>query len=90
MNISSNIPVTSPADLYSGASGATDRQAIVQALRVLSQANVFGENRELTFALDPSTRRTVIHVIDRETGDTVMQLPPEYVVRLAASLKQGK
>ena len=60
-----------------------------QALAALNQAQIFGANRELTFVTDPVLRRPVIRVIDRETHETVAQLPPEYVVRLAASLQNG-
>jgi len=84
MNISSSNPIASPADLYGGASPAAERQRMAQAIRAVNQANIFGENRELTFSLDRATQQMVIRVIDRDTRETVMQLPPEYVLRLAA------
>ena len=91
MNISNSTPVPSTADQYSGATAAevAQRQAIVHALRALSQANMFGENREITFTLDRASRRMVIHVIDRDTRETVMQLPPEYILQLAANTQRG-
>jgi uncharacterized FlaG/YvyC family protein len=85
MNISSTNPITPPADLYPSASPAAERQRMAQAIRAVNQANIFGENRELTFSLDRSTQQMVIRVIDRDTRETVMQLPPEYVLRLAAN-----
>ena len=90
MNVSSSNPITPTADLYAGASPAeaNENQRIVQAVRTLRQTNMFGENRELTYGLDRMAHRMVIRVIDRDTRETVMQLPPEYVLRLAANLPQ--
>ena len=86
MNISSSNPIASPADLYPGASPAAERLRMAQAIRAVNQANIFGENRELNFTVDRATQQIVIRVIDRDTRETVMQLPPEYVLRLAANL----
>lgn len=90
MNISSSVPVTMAAELRSGTSQAeaAERQRTVHAIRALNAATMFGENRELTFTLDRSTHRMVIHVIDRDTHETVMQLPPDYILSLWASLQK--
>jgi uncharacterized FlaG/YvyC family protein len=91
MNISSINPMATQPDPYSGASPAdvAQRQQVVQALHTLNQGNIFGENRELTFTLDRISHKMVIRVIDRDTRETVAQLPPEYVLRLAATLQKG-
>lgn len=91
MNIPSN-PLAGAADLYAGLSpaDAAQRQRIARAINSLNNVNMFGENREITFAVDRTTNRSVIRVIDRETRETVAQLPPEYVLRLAASIQKGK
>jgi uncharacterized FlaG/YvyC family protein len=88
MNISSSIPVAA-SDLRSGLSPAdvADRQRIARAIHALNQMNVFGANRELTFALDRGTHRMVIHVIDRDTHETIMQLPAENILRMLENLK---
>ena len=91
-NTANTAPVTAPSDLYSGLSPTevTERQRVVTAMRALSQDNMFGANRELTFSIDRTTRRMIIHVIDRETGEKVMQLPPEYILRLSANTSTGR
>jgi uncharacterized FlaG/YvyC family protein len=91
MNISSTTPVVTPSDLYSGLTPAetTERQKVVSAMRTVNADNMFGASRELTFSVDRTTRRMIIHVIDRDTHETVMQLPPEYILRLAADLQHG-
>jgi len=37
--------------------------------------------------VDRQTRRPIIRVEDRDTHEVVLQLPPEYVLRLADSLR---
>jgi uncharacterized FlaG/YvyC family protein len=90
MNISSSSPIPPSADLYGSQAEATERQRIAQAVRGLNQANMFGQDREFTFSVDRATRRMIIHVIDRETHEPVMQLPPEYILRLWANLQKGQ
>jgi len=91
MNISSSIPTVTSNDPHSNASPAeiAERQRVVQAIRLVDRAQIFGANRELTFALDRNTHRPVIRVIDRDTREVVTQLPPEYIMRLSGSLKQN-
>ena len=92
MNITSTALVGSTTDLSTGVSPteAAERQRVVSAIRTLSDENVFGSNRELTFILDRATRTMVINVVDRDTRETVMQLPPEYVLQLSADVQHGK
>jgi len=92
MNIMSTAPVGSATDLQTGVSPseAAERQRVVSAIRNVNEANMFGPDRELTFTLDRSTRKMVINVVDRNTRETVMQLPPKDVLQLSESLQQAK
>lgn len=63
-----------------------ERREIVQAVRALNQAELFGQGQELTFSLDRDTRRPVLKLVDRKTGEVVTQVPPEHVLRLAKEL----
>ena len=91
MNISSVNPVaTALADTLSPSQTreqTSERVKIVQAVKAVNDTNAFGENHELTFVLDRTTHRTLTRVIDRQTQEVVMQIPPEYVLRLAEQLK---
>jgi flagellar protein FlaG len=92
MNISS-VPPAAPvpdatAQLQTPQQTA-DRVKLVQAVRAVNASNTLGEKNELTFVLDRATRRTLVRVIDRETQEVVMQIPAEYVVRLAEQLNSG-
>ncbi len=62
------------------------RREIVQAVEAINKAEVFGQNQELTFSFDEGSRRTVLRLVDRKTGEVVAQLPPPHVLRMARSL----
>jgi len=65
-----------------------ERQQLVQAVKAVNDSNAMGDRNELTFVLDRASHRTLVRVIDRQTKEVVMQIPPEYVLRLAEQLKQ--
>ncbi len=48
-----------------------------------------GAENELTFVMDPRSHRAIMQVIDRKTHEIVMQLPPEYVVRMAEEIDRN-
>jgi len=64
-----------------------ERAHFAAATRTINDSNIFGLSNELTFAIDRSTQHMVFKVVDRSTHDVVMQLPPESVLQLAASLQ---
>jgi flagellar protein FlaG len=66
-----------------------EQRELIQAVRAVNAAEVFGQNSELTFVLDRETRRPLVRLVDRETNEVIRQIPPEYVVRLAEDLKHA-
>ena len=68
--------------------GAQNRQ-VVQAVKALNKSEMFGSDNDLEFQKDPESKRWVVKVINRATGDVISQIPPEYVLRLAEDLKQS-
>jgi len=52
-------------------------------VRAVNAPALFGEANELTFVIDRTTRKTLVRVVNRQTGDVVMQLPAEYVLEMA-------
>lgn len=73
-----------------------DRQELVKAVRQLEKANagdrnsLFGGRNEMRFQVDRDTRRTVIKIVSRQTGEVVQQFPAEEVLRLAARLSKQR
>ena len=47
-------------------------------------------NTNLSFTVDPSSNRTVIEVKDGETGDTILKLPGDAILRIAANIESLK
>ncbi|MCZ2148351.1 MAG: flagellar protein FlaG [Bryobacterales bacterium] len=64
----------------------TEHRELIQAVRALNGAEVFGQNEELTFQLDRDTHRPVLRIVDRKTGEVLKQVPPESVLRWARRL----
>jgi flagellar protein FlaG len=59
---------------------------IVTAVKAVNHSEMLGPNNELAFTMDRDTRQPVIQIVDRVTKEVVQQIPPEYVLRVAASL----
>ena len=70
------------------AENASQNRQVVQAVKALNQSEMFGEENGLEFQKDPATKRMVVKVVNRTTGEVVSQIPPEYVLRLAEDVKQ--
>jgi flagellar protein FlaG len=73
---------TAPVDTQRTA----ENREIVQAVKAVSAAELFGSNNELTFRMDRTTQRFVIRLVDKETKTVIRQIPPEYVLRMAETL----
>jgi uncharacterized FlaG/YvyC family protein len=66
---------------------AAENREIVQAVKALSGTEMFGSENELRFLKDPQTHRIVVKLVNRKTQEVLSQLPPEYVLRLAAETR---
>jgi flagellar protein FlaG len=60
---------------------------LTQAVTAVNAAKLYGQDSELTFAMDRESRRMVIRLVDRKTREVIRQIPAEYVLRMAADLK---
>jgi uncharacterized FlaG/YvyC family protein len=89
MNISSTNPSASSTLLASAVNvppeEAAQRRQLVQAAKSVNASGTLGEN-QLVFAVDPSTHHMIMRVENRDTHEVVLQVPPEYVVRMADDL----
>jgi flagellar protein FlaG len=91
MDISSmnrSVPAPAPVPTDQAEKAAQNRD-VVQAVKALNAAEMFGDN-ELEFQRDPQTHRMLIRVVNRKTKELVSQIPPDYVLRLAENIKQPK
>jgi uncharacterized FlaG/YvyC family protein len=88
MTISSSNPSATailPAALSVPPQEVAQRRQLVQAAKSINVSGVLGQN-QLVFSVDPSTHRMVMRVENRDTHEVVLQVPPEYVMRLAQDL----
>jgi uncharacterized FlaG/YvyC family protein len=66
---------------------ASQKRQVVQAVKALNKSEMFGEDNGLDIQRDPLSKRWVVKVVNRTTGDVISQVPAEYVLRLAEDLK---
>ena len=67
---------------------AAENRSIMQAVKTLNAKEMFGHDNQLTFQRDPESKRMVIQMINPRTHEVVLQIPEEYVLRMAEDLKQ--
>jgi uncharacterized FlaG/YvyC family protein len=66
---------------------AAQRQQLIKAADVINAAQIFGANNQLVFVFDRDTHRPIMRVVDSKTNEVIMQLPPDYVLNLAAEVQ---
>lgn len=60
--------------------------ALAQAVTAINGAKLFGEDAELTFAMDRETKRLVVRLVDKHTHEVIRQIPPASILQLAEDL----
>jgi uncharacterized FlaG/YvyC family protein len=60
---------------------------VISAVHEVNKSEFLGEGRQLSFTRDPDTRRPVIQIVDRSTGEVLDQIPPETILQMAQQLK---
>ncbi|MGA2589755.1 MAG: flagellar protein FlaG [Bryobacteraceae bacterium] len=64
---------------------AQDRE-LIQTVKGISATELFGQDSELTFAVDRDTKRPVVRILNRKTQQVMLQVPPEYILQLSQEL----
>lgn len=60
-----------------------DQKALIQAVKAVNAAQLFGEENELTFRIDRAAQIAVVRIVNKKTGELVQQIPNEQVLKLA-------
>ena len=92
MRIEASIPAIDPTSgktVKDSFQIQSENRKVIQAARAVNASGSLGQN-ELTFFLDPTTRRTIIKIVNRQTQEVVEQIPSEVVLRLAENLKTAE
>jgi len=84
-------PEVSVPDLGKGArqveaAVAPTREAVHEAAKRIEEF-VQSVGRTLSFSVDSSTGRSILRVVDPQSGEVVRQLPPEEVLRVARAVE---
>jgi flagellar protein FlaG len=90
MRIDSSIPpidATAPAAANDSIQIQSENRKVIQAVRTVNASGSLGKN-ELTFFLDPRSRRSVVKIVDRQTQEVVEQIPSEQVLEMSEDLKR--
>ncbi|HRY15578.1 MAG: flagellar protein FlaG [Candidatus Competibacteraceae bacterium] len=76
-----------PQDVKPQDAKTQDRQALASAVEQLNQHFKSLPRTQLQFTIDEKADRIVVKVMDAEKNEVIRQIPPEDVLKLAASLK---
>ena len=87
--VSANVSTVTHAAAPSPAQAAFNR-SVASAAKAVNSAGIVGENREVTFSIDPATKTPVVRVVDVNTKEVVDQWPPEYLLELAQSANEAR
>ena len=90
MNISSVGGAAAVALAPAPAVPRPDQQAVVQAVKAVNGAELFGQENELTFVLDRASHQPVVRIVNKSTREMVAQIPSQAVLELAAGLTDKK
>ncbi|HEV1284377.1 MAG TPA: flagellar protein FlaG [Bryobacteraceae bacterium] len=60
-----------------------DQKALLQAVKVVNSAEMFGQENQLTFRVDRAAGIAVVRIINRKTGELVQEIPNEQVLKMA-------
>jgi uncharacterized FlaG/YvyC family protein len=81
--------LTAPTESARPVPEAEDRRALIRAVRAVNSAELFGYDRELSFAFDRSSQRPVVRIVNKETRELIQQIPAEYILRMAEELNRS-
>jgi uncharacterized FlaG/YvyC family protein len=62
-------------------------KAVRDAVNAVNQSELLGFDRELRFARDPMTKLPIVQILNRGTGEVIVQIPSEFILGLAEMLQ---
>jgi uncharacterized FlaG/YvyC family protein len=65
-----------------------NQQAVIQAVKAVNAAELFGQDNEVTFVLDRASHHPVVRIVDKSTREVVAQIPSQAVLELAAGINE--
>ncbi|MBI4873297.1 MAG: flagellar protein FlaG [Acidobacteria bacterium] len=74
---------------YTPSEVLVEQRQLIRAVSALNATDLFGADRELSFAVDRESRRIVVRIVDRNTSEVIQEIPPKYVLRMAEDLRHA-
>lgn len=74
---------SAPAPVSASAEQQAQNRELIQAVHAINAAELFGEDSELTFALDRKTGRGVVRLFRRKSRELIREISSEEVLGLA-------
>ncbi len=56
---------------------------MIRAIHAVNASEMFGSDEELSFQVDPRSKRLIVRLTKRSNGELVRQIPADYVLELA-------
>jgi len=66
-----------------------DQKALIQAVKAVNAAEMFGQENEVTFKIDRAAGIAVVRVVNKKTGALVQQIPSQEVLKMAEESSGG-
>lgn len=66
-----------------------DQKALIQAVKAVNAAEMFGQENEVTFKIDRAAGIAVVRVVNKQTGALVQQIPSEQILKMAEESSGG-
>jgi uncharacterized FlaG/YvyC family protein len=64
-----------------------DQREVIQAVKAVNAAALFGEDNQVTFLVDRNTHKAMVRIVNKSTHEMVAQIPSETVLRMAEEIK---
>jgi uncharacterized FlaG/YvyC family protein len=82
-------PQTStPAPVSVSAEQQAQNRQLIQAVHAVNAAELFGEDSELTFALDRKTGRGLIRLVKRKSGELIREISTDDVLAVVSASRR--
>jgi flagellar protein FlaG len=72
-----------PAPVSLSAEQQVQNRQLIQAVQAVNAAELFGQDSELTFALERRTQRALVRLLNRKTRELIRDIPADELLRLA-------
>ena len=81
-----NLYATATTQAPTPSERAPEVREMIENVKAINKSELLGNQNELSFTFDRTTKKPVIRIVDRETKKVIRTIPPEYLKRLTEEL----